>query len=67
MQIKNISELGELIKTTRKSQGLTQKDLALVANVGVRLIIEMERGERNVNIGTVIKVCSLLGLNINIE
>ncbi len=67
MRIDNIDELGKLIRDTRKAQGLTQKDLALVAGVSVRLIVEFENGKRGVNIDSVIKLCSLLGLKIDIE
>lgn len=67
MRIDNINELGKLIRDTRKAQGLTQKDLALVAGVSVRLIVEFENGKRGVNIDSVIKLCSLLGLKIDIE
>ena len=67
MRIDNIDELGKLIRDTRKAQGLTQKDLALVAGVSVRLIVEFENGKRCVNIDSVIKLCSLLGLKIDIE
>ena len=64
MRIDNIDELGKLIRDTRKAQGLTQKDLA---GVSVRLIVEFENGKRGVNIDSVIKLCSLLGLKIDIE
>ena len=67
MRIDNIDELGKLIRDTRKAQRLTQKDLALVAGVSVRLIVEFENGKRGVNIDSVIKLCSLLGLKIDIE
>lgn len=47
MQINNVSELGKLIKDTRKSQDLTQADLAVSANVGVRFIVDLENGKEN--------------------
>ena len=67
MKINNVDELGKLIRESRKSQGLTQNDLALVAGVSVRLIVELENGKRGVNIEVVIKLCSLLGLKIEVE
>ena len=67
MNINNIEELGKLIKNTRKAQKLTQKDLALVAGMSVRLIVELENGKRGVSIESVIKLCSLLGMKIDIE
>lgn len=67
MNINNIEELGRLIKNARKAQKLTQKDLALVAGMSVRLIVELENGKRGVSIESVIKLCSLLGMKIDIE
>lgn len=67
MNINNIEELGKLIKNTRKAQKLTQKDLALVAGMSVRLIVELEKGKRGVSIESIIKLCSLLGMKIDIE
>ena len=67
MNINNIEELGKLIKNTRKAQKLTQKDLALVAGMSVRLIVELENGKRGVSIESIINLCSLLGMKIDIE
>ena len=67
MKINNLNEIGQLIRKTRKEQGLLQKDLALAAGTGIRLIIELENGKRGVKIDTVIRICKLLGLSINIE
>ncbi len=67
MIIKNISELGELIKKTRKSQGLTQADLAISANVGVRFIVDLENGKETAQIGKVFQVCQMLGLKFELE
>ena len=67
MNINNIEELGKLIKNIRKAQKLTQKDLALVAGMSVRLIVELENGKRGVSIESIIKLCSLLGMKIDIE
>lgn len=67
MIIKNISELGKLIKKTRKSQGLTQADLAISANVGVRFIVDLENGKETAQIGKVFQVCQMLGLKFELE
>ena len=66
MQINNVSELGKLIKDTRKTQGLTQSDLAISANVGVRFIVDLENGKETAQIGKVLQVCQMLGLKIEI-
>ena len=51
----------------RKEQGLTQKDLALTTGVGLRLIVELEKGSRGVKIDTIIKICQFLGLKVDIS
>lgn len=67
MQIDNVFELGKLIKDTRKSQGLTQADLAISANVGVRFIVDLENGKETAQIGKILQVCQMLGLEIDIK
>lgn len=67
MQINNVSELGKLIKDTRKSQGLTQADLAISANVGVRFIVDLENGKETAQIGKILQVCQMLGVKIEIK
>ena len=37
-------ELGEIVKKTRKAQGLTQPQLAMVCGTGVRFIVDLEAG-----------------------
>jgi y4mF family transcriptional regulator len=66
MQFKNMSELALLIKAKRKEQGLTQNDLALASNVGIRFIVDIEAGKETAQIGKVLKVCSMLGLKLGV-
>ena len=67
MNINNTIELGKLVKETRKTQGLTQADLALSANVGVRFVVDLESGKETAQIGKAIQVCKMLGLTIEIN
>ena len=67
MNINNTNELGKLVKETRKAQGLTQADLALSANVGVRFVVDLENGKETAQIGKAIQVCKMLGLTIEIN
>lgn len=67
MKITNLQDLGQKIKTTRKDLGISQTGLALAAGMGIRSIVEMENGTRNTGMYNVIKVCSLLGLDIEIN
>ena len=46
MNITDTKKLGEYIKKTRKAQHLTQADLAIAANVGVRFLVDLENGKK---------------------
>ena len=63
-RIPDTSELGELIRETRKSQGLTQADLAGLTGVGLRFISDVEKGKKTAEIGKVLLVLGALGLAI---
>ena len=63
-QVKTNSELGELIRKERKNQQLTQEQLAALAGVGVRFVLELEHGKESCRIGLAIQVLQTLGLSI---
>lgn len=67
MQIDNIEELGNYIRQTRKSQGLTQAELAMTANVGVRFLVDLENGKETAQVGKVLKICQMLGLKLDLQ
>ena len=54
--------IGELAKQTRKAMGLTQKDLALTCNTGLRFIIEFEKGKPTCQFSKVLTVLYTLGI-----
>lgn len=66
MKILSVKDLGNLIKTTRKSQKLTQTDLASVAGVGVRFIVDVENGKETAQLGKTFKILTMLGLKVDI-
>lgn len=59
--------LGRIVRTTRKALGLTQPDLALAAGVGVRLLVDIEKGKATAQIGKVMQVLSALGIEIGLS
>jgi HTH-type transcriptional regulator/antitoxin HipB len=59
--------LGQLIRKARKNMGLKQRDIALLANTGIRVISDMERGKATCQIGKVLAVMNILGLGISIH
>lgn len=61
LRIHSSEELGAFIRRTRKALGLRQGELAGVANVGLRFIVELERGKPSVQLGKVLRVLATLG------
>lgn len=58
--------IGELVKSTRKSMGVTQKDLAMTSGTGLRFIIEMEQGKPTCQLGKAFTVLQTLGIKIEL-
>ena len=67
MNITDTKKLGAYIKNVRKEQHLTQADLAIAANVGVRFLVDLENGKETAQIGKVINVCRALGITIDVK
>jgi len=59
-------KIGELVRTTRKSMGVTQENLAMTSGTGLRFIIEMERGKPTCQLGKVLTVLHTLGIKIEL-
>jgi y4mF family transcriptional regulator len=66
MNITKLEELSKIIRDARKSQKLTQTELAIVANVGVRFLVDLENGKETAQIGKVLRVCEALGIKIDV-
>ena len=67
MNITDTKKVGAYIKNVRKEQHLTQADLAIAANVGVRFLVDLENGKETAQIGKVINVCRALGITIDVK
>ena len=59
-------DIGLLIKTTRKAQGVTQEQLAGVANTGIRFISDLENGKPTIQVNKLLNVLSAVGLGMYI-
>ena len=63
--MKHIPEtIGALVKNTRKTMGVTQKDLAMTSGTGLRFIIDMEKGKPTCQLGKVLTVLHTLGIKV---
>ena len=60
-------ELGALIRSVRKDQGMRQDQLAGMTAVGTRFIVDLEAGKPTVQLGKVLKVLAILGCGLTIN
>jgi len=58
--------LGQAIRDRRRALGLTQQDLADLADVGVRLVHEVERDATSVQLRNLLKLLDVLGLHLEL-
>jgi y4mF family transcriptional regulator len=65
--IKSPQELGDALRNARKRLGLTQPQLALVAGVGIRFIVDLEGGKPTVRLDSVMRVIEALGGVIHLD
>lgn len=61
----SIVTFGKIIRELRKSQGLTQEDLADKAGVHRTYIGMIERGEKNITLSNIEKLASALNIPIS--
>lgn len=61
------NEVGEIVKKVRKTQGLTQPQLAMACGTGVRFIVDLEAGKETCQIGKALNVLQMLGLAVDIR
>lgn len=57
----------EVMKTQRKKLGISQLDLAEMADVGITTVKQIEAGKGNPSLSTVEKIMDVLGLEIKYE
>ena len=65
--IQSTKNIGHYIRRVRKQLGVTQRDLALTAGTGVRFIIDLENGKPTCQIGKVLQVLQVLGIQLNLS
>jgi len=62
MKLKDAKSFGKAVRTARKKQGISQTQIAAVANTGVRFISDLENGKPSVQLDKALKVAWLLGI-----
>lgn len=61
-----IEEIGRVTRQTRLAQGLRQDQLAAAAGVGLRFLVELERGKPTVRLDKVLAVLDALGCRLEV-
>jgi y4mF family transcriptional regulator len=59
-------QIGALIRSTRKSLGVTQRDLALTSGTGLRFVVDLERGKETCEIGKALTILQTLGIRLTL-
>lgn len=60
------TDIGFLVRVTRKAQHLKQQDLAGAAGVGLRFLVDLEAGKATAQIGKTLDVLRALGCAVEI-
>jgi y4mF family transcriptional regulator len=59
--------IGQRIREERHRQGLTQEQLAMVANVATRSLHRIETGEAKVRFDVIVRILAALGLELDLR
>jgi y4mF family transcriptional regulator len=57
----SLQEIGAFIRRRRRANNLTQRELSELANVGLRLVSELERGKPTLRTDAVNRVLAVFG------
>ena len=64
MKLNDAKAFGEAVRAYRKRQGVSQTQMAAVANTGTRFISDLENGKPSVQLDKALKVAWLLGIRL---
>jgi len=60
-------EIAKIVHDCRKFSGLTQKELAQLADVGKTAVFDIEKGKETIQFNTLLKVLAVLNIKITFE
>jgi HTH-type transcriptional regulator / antitoxin HipB len=58
--------IGQAVRRARKAMGLRQPELAAAAGVGLRFLVELERGKPTAQLGLALTVLQAVGLDLKV-
>ena len=63
----SVEQIGGVVKSVRKSLGVTQRQLALTAGTGLRFVIDLEKGKPTCQLGKTLTVLNTLGIGVDLR
>jgi y4mF family transcriptional regulator len=66
MKITDSKSFGVAVKTYRKAQRLTQEKVANYSNVGIRFIVDIEKGKPTCELDKALHVAKMLGIKFDV-
>lgn len=60
----SVDRIGNAVRNTRRSLGVTQRELAMAAGTGLRFVIDLEKGKPTCQLGKTLAVLNTLGVEI---
>ena len=67
MRVESTKSFGQAIKSARRRQRMTQRDLALISGTGERFIVDLEAGKATSQLGRALAVAAAVGLIVSID
>lgn len=60
----SVEEIGQAVRTARRSLGVTQRQLAMAAGTGLRFVIDLEKGKPTCQLGKTLAILNTLGVEM---
>ena len=67
VEVRSMKEIGSIVRRVRKAQKVNQTILAQASNVGIRLIVDIERGKSTVQCDKLLTVMNRLGIALKVD
>lgn len=65
--VRTVTDFGDVVQAVRKQQGLTQVDVSGLAGLGMRFLVDLEKGKQTIQMQKALDVLAQLGLEVVIR
>lgn len=67
MHFSSAKEIGNIVRTVRQKQGLTQPQLAAACGTGIRFIVDLEKGKPTCELEKALIILAMLGISLDAQ